>query len=46
MRKFINRDFMLHGDTASRLYHEYAEHLPIIAISIRAKYMKIQNMTI
>lgn len=30
MRKFINRDFMLHGDTASRLYHEYAEHLPII----------------
>ena len=27
---FINENFMLHGKTAERLYHEYAEGLPII----------------
>lgn len=28
--EFIGKDFMLHGKTAVRLYHEHAEHLPII----------------
>lgn len=27
---YINDDFMLHGATAHRLYHEYAEHQPIL----------------
>lgn len=27
---FINDDFLLHSETARRLYHEYAEGLPII----------------
>ena len=27
---FITNDFMLYSKTARRLYHEYAEHLPII----------------
>ncbi len=27
---FINDDFMLKGDTAKKLYHEFAENLPII----------------
>jgi len=27
---FINEDFMLHGETAKRLYHDYAKNLPII----------------
>ncbi|MDY3930006.1 MAG: glucuronate isomerase [Clostridia bacterium] len=28
--KFINKDFMLHSETAKKLFHEYAENLPII----------------
>ncbi|MCF0172791.1 MAG: glucuronate isomerase, partial [Bacteroidales bacterium] len=27
---FINEDFMLGGDYARKLYHEHAEHMPII----------------
>jgi len=27
---FINEDFMLHGETVKRLYHDYAKNLPII----------------
>lgn len=30
MRKFMDEDFMLHTETASRLYHTYAEDLPIV----------------
>ncbi len=30
MKKFLDRDFMLQNDTASRLYHNYASTLPII----------------
>ena len=30
MRTFMDRDFMLSTDTACRLFHEYAEKLPII----------------
>ncbi len=29
-KKFIHEDFLLETKTASRLYHEYAEFLPII----------------
>ncbi|MCQ2229250.1 MAG: glucuronate isomerase [Bacteroidales bacterium] len=29
-QSFINRDFILTNDTAKKLYHEHAEHLPII----------------
>ena len=28
--EFINEEFLLQNKTASRLYHEYAEKLPII----------------
>ncbi len=28
--KFITNDFMLHNETAKKLFHEYAENLPII----------------
>jgi len=30
MRPFIHDDFMLETDVAARLYHDHAEHLPII----------------
>jgi glucuronate isomerase len=30
MKNFINPDFILQGDSAKRLYHEYAEKQPII----------------
>ena len=30
MKKFMDRDFLLNTDTAKKLYHEYAENLPII----------------
>src|SRR5882762_2715969 len=30
MRTFIHEHFLLTGDTAQRLYHEYARDLPII----------------
>lgn len=30
MKKFMDRDFLLNTDTAKKLYHEYAEKLPII----------------
>lgn len=28
--KFINDDFMLHGETAKKLYHDFAKDMPII----------------
>ncbi len=30
MKQFMDRDFMLYNETAKRLYHDYAEQLPII----------------
>lgn len=30
MKKFMDKDFLLSTDTAKKLYHEYAESLPII----------------
>ena len=30
MRDFMDKDFMLYNDTAKRLFHDYAEALPII----------------
>ena len=30
MRAFMDKDFMLYNDTAKRLFHDYAEALPII----------------
>ncbi|MEN8157963.1 MAG: glucuronate isomerase [Bacteroidota bacterium] len=30
MKKFLDKDFLLQSDTASRLYHDYASPLPII----------------
>lgn len=30
MKSFINEDFLLENNTAQRLYHEYAEDLPIV----------------
>ena len=30
MGKFINEDFLLSGDAAKRLYHDYAKEMPII----------------
>jgi glucuronate isomerase len=30
MKEFLGEDFLLETDTASRLYHHYAAHLPII----------------
>ncbi|MBQ7573429.1 MAG: glucuronate isomerase [Clostridia bacterium] len=29
MKPFMDKDFMLHNDTAKKLYHEYAEDMPI-----------------
>lgn len=30
MKEFMDQDFILSTDTARQLYHEYAEHLPIV----------------
>ena len=30
MKAFMDKDFLLSNETAKRLYHEYAEDLPII----------------
>ena len=30
MKPFLDKDFLLQSETAQKLYHEYAEHLPII----------------
>ena len=30
MKKFMNEDFLLTSEAAKKLYHEYAEHMPII----------------
>ena len=30
MKKFMDEDFLLTNKTASKLYHDYAENLPII----------------
>ena len=30
MKPFLNEDFLLDTETARRLYHEHATHLPII----------------
>ena len=30
MKEFIHEDFLLQNETAKRLYHDHAEHLPII----------------
>lgn len=30
MKPFLGEDFLLSGDTAKKLYHEYAENMPII----------------
>ena len=30
MKKFMDEDFMLQTETSKKLYHEYAEGLPII----------------
>ena len=29
MRRFMDEDFMLYNDTAKRLYHRYAQTLPV-----------------
>jgi glucuronate isomerase len=30
MKKFLNKNFLLHSDTAQTLYHEYAKAMPVI----------------
>ena len=30
MKPFLNEDFLLTNDTARKLYHEYAETMPIL----------------
>jgi glucuronate isomerase len=30
MKEFLDENFLLHSETAKRLYHEYAEDLPLI----------------
>ncbi len=30
MKPFMDEDFILENDTAKRLFHEYAENMPII----------------
>ncbi|PKK93134.1 MAG: glucuronate isomerase, partial [Tenericutes bacterium HGW-Tenericutes-6] len=30
MKPFIHDDFLLHTETAKKLYHEYAKHVPIV----------------
>lgn len=30
MEKFMGKDFLLESETAKRLFHDYAEHLPIV----------------
>ncbi|MFD0961297.1 glucuronate isomerase [Paenibacillus chungangensis] len=30
MKAFLNENFLLHNETAKRLYHDYAAHMPII----------------
>ena len=29
MKKFMDKDFMLHNDTAKKLYHDFAADMPI-----------------
>lgn len=30
MRKFMDEDFMLYNETGKKLFHTYAEHMPIV----------------
>ena len=29
MKKFMDKDFLLETETAKKLYHEHAEHMPV-----------------
>ena len=44
MNKFLDQDFLLYTSTAQKLYHNYAEQMPIliiIAILIPRRLQKI-----
>ena len=43
MMSFIHKDFMLKNKTAQKLYHEYAENLPIIDYHCHIPVEKIAN---
>lgn len=51
MKKFMDDDFLLSSETAVRLYHDYAEHMPIIDYhchlnaKVIAENKKYGNMT-
>ena len=34
MKKFMDKDFMLHNDTAKKLYHDFAADMPIFDLSL------------
>ena len=31
MKEFMDKDFLLETETAKHLFHDYAEHLPLVA---------------
>ena len=34
MKAFMDEHFLLKNETAKRLYHQYAEHMPIIGLRL------------
>ena len=49
MKAFMDKDFLLSTETSKKLFHEYAETMPIvitIAISIPRKLQRIVSLRI
>ena len=49
MKKFMDEDFLLTSDAAKKLYHDYAENMPIvdiIAILTHRRSVKIESLKI
>ena len=51
MKNFMDRDFLLETETAKKLYHDYAEQMPIIDYRCQipaediAKNVRFENVT-
>lgn len=49
MKQFMDKDFLLSTPTAQKLYHEYAENMPIIDYHCHLdpkKFMRIVSLKI
>ena len=48
MKKFMDEDFLLTSDAAKKLYHDYAENMPIVDYHchINRRFVKIESLKI